>query len=340
MIVQSKKGLISRSDIEINDLPLITAPMYSVVNDYCINDFLSEGVQVCMPREDKFISTMDYFPSVTLKYFKETYLQSRFETPTMVCIDTANGNNPDLHKAITDAKTLHGDNIIIMSGNVGSVQAFEGLAESGCDYIRVGIGSGGSCNTSLQTGVGQKNLEKLIHKCYKEYYNVKIVADGISAFINKLVAKKEGLDNGYAAINRLLYAGADLVMIGKLFAQCLESAGQKYINDLEIEKAYFDIPNTYDTPLQFAEQYIKKKTLLVDYYGMSSIEAQAQYNTHIKASEGSFQTILVRWKLRDWLYGNNTNELPGWVNTLKSAMSYTGSEYLNRFKKEHYGISV
>jgi hypothetical protein len=357
MIKQSREGLISRSEAYPfssfnNMLPLITAPMYSVVNNSNKQEFIDEKIQVCLPREDKVIITNLYFPSTSLDFFENHYLKSsahilkgmnRLNIPYIkVCIDTANGNNPDLLTAINMAKKKYEDKIVIMSGNVSSLDAFISLAKSGCDYIRVGIGGGDSCNTTLQTGVGQKNLEKLIHKCFtaREYDSknesmskVRIVADGISSYVDKLVQKKEGLDNGYAAINRLLYAGADLIMIGKLFTQALESAGQKYINDLEIEKAFIDIPNTYDDPLQFAYQFIKKKTLYVDYYGMSSLQAQSQYSTNVKPSEGSFKSIPVKWKLHEWLYGNNTNELPGWVNTLKSAMAYTGVESLRNFKK-------
>jgi hypothetical protein len=115
------------------------------------------------------------------------------------------------------------------------------------------------------------------------------------------------LDNGYATINKLLYLGSDIVMIGKLFAQCDESSGEKYINDLN------------------------KK--LVKYQGMSTKEAQNKYNSILKHSEGNTNLIEVKWSLNEWLNGseNQSDYLPGYINCLKSAMAYTGSETINDF---------
>jgi hypothetical protein len=55
-----------------------------------------------------------------------------------------------------------------------------------------------------------------------------------------------------------------------------------------------------------------------------------------KPSEGSVSWIPVRWTLSEWLQGSDKQDeypyLNGFVNSLKSAMSYTGSRTLNEFK--------
>lgn len=170
MIKQSAIGLNSRSETnpfgDNGFLPLITAPVYSVVDETNYRVFLDNKIQVCLPRKtntDKFSDTDFYkvWKSYSLQDFENKYCLSGnlFEGQRKVLIDTANGNMPALHKAIRKAKEIHGDNLVIMAGNVSSVEVFIELAKVGCDFIRVGVGGGSGCNTSLQTGVGQEDLE-------------------------------------------------------------------------------------------------------------------------------------------------------------------------------------
>ena len=362
MIQQKAKGLNSRSEaipyLEDGFLPLITAPMYSVVDDSNYQLFLDNKIQVCLPRRTSYLP-QDFqksFLSISLSDFKTLFINNHhlfvvIGKKKKVCIDTANGNMPQLHEAIREAKNIHGDDLIIMAGNVSSVEAFVELAKTGADYIRVGIGGGSGCNTTNNTGVGQENLSELIYWCKKtqkmnlrefaktntpttihqttldNLTKVKIVADGISSYIKLCQQKYNFNDNGYAAIIKLLNVGADLVMIGGLFAQCYESAGEK----------------------AFA---INKETRssqdLVKVSGMSTIEEQTKYKEptnlgtqdlsvpRLKPSEGSTKWVPVRWTLENWLQGSDKQDeypyLNGFVNSLKSAMSYIGSRTLNEFK--------
>lgn len=371
MIRQSKKGLNSRSLAnpynKKNYLPLITAPMYSVINKDNIINYESLGIQICLPRDIKYNKSKTYFQLMGINDFInliEEYENAKFLFgKRKICIDTANGNLPILHDAIVKAKSIFKDDITIIAGNVSSSEAFLELAKTGVDYIRVGIGGGGSCNTTLNTGVGQEDLEGLVYSCYNilnnynnqqtsivDELNTKIIADGISSYVNQLVDDKQGYDNGYAAINRLLYAGADLVMIGKLFAQSLESSGTKYINTYNIDgyKVNISNENMYNlqevvddidfTYYESVEDYWLDNrcfTLLVDYYGMSTQKAQRIYkNSTLRHSEGNSKLIPVKWTLNEWINGSthDSDYLPGFINVLKSAMSYTGSKTLNEFK--------
>ena len=395
MIKQVAVGLNSRSEAnpfnEDGFLPLITAPMYSVVDENNYQVFLDNKVQVCMPRNTKVEDIGDFdrvFFALSLEEFIINYIEASGHSffnidnePNKVCIDTANGNIPALHDAIRKAKEIHGDKLIIMAGNVASVEAFEELAKTGVDYIRVGIGGGGGCNTTSNIGIGQEDLGELIEKCYHrktleekcvkqahqegidQYYQrngvhkdyrqeiytnqiniskVKIVADGISSYI-KLCQEKYGFnDNGYAAINELLFAGADLVMIGKLFAQCVESAGEKNL-------AWHPIGGV--TEEDFNKYRNTKNPIMVKYAGMSTHEEQKKYRPtkqlhekvpevygiDFKPSEGSVKWIPVRWTIKEWLEGNASQDeypyLMGWVNSIKSAMSYAGIKNLNHARK-------
>ena len=433
MITQTATGLNSRTEANPFDkngfLPLITAPMYSVVGETNYQVFLDNKIQVCLPRNTQVEDIGDFdrvFFAVSLEEFIVSYIGAADHKsfninnePNKICIDTANGNIPQLHEAIKKAKEIHRDNLTIMAGNVASVEAFIELAKTGVDYIRVGIGGGGGCNTTSNTGIGQEDLAELIKECYKyrevtktnfdylkketstffsknnisehEYLNqikVKIVADGISSYVKQCESKYGFNDNGYAAINKLLFAGADLVMIGKLFAQCLESAGKKgfYQKDKNGSIIPGSKPILHTNNKEILTQSLSKNNLFVNYSGMSTHAEQERYksklywkwwwgdfiletvkgevifydfdemkrhsskhsfensksqqnyysayteNKNTKPSEGSVNWIPVRWTLDEWLNGSeNQDEYPylmGWVNSIKSAMTYTNKTEL------------
>lgn len=367
MIRQSHTGLNSRSEANpFNSdgfLLIITAPMYSVTDENNYKYFLKNKIQVCLPRrtpidfeqaiEDKvWLSySIGEFDMLFINNPNDLMKQRLKDNKIYICIDTANGNIPILHEKIIKAKEIHGDSLVLMAGNVASVEAFLKLASTGVDYIRVGIGGGAGCNTTSNTGVGQENLEKLIKDCkYHQRHHprmgsrfdfdntqidnirkVKIVADGISSYINYCQKEYGFNDNGYAAINKLLFTGADLVMIGKLFAQCLESAGEKACisddNEILIQS------DKEQNEILFKEN----DNLFVKYSGMSTQQEQLNYKPlsngnvgfiQLKPSEGSVNWIPVRWTLNEWLNGSvnqdNYPYLMGWTNSIKSAMSYTG----------------
>jgi hypothetical protein len=411
MIKQNKTGLNSRSEANPYDengmLPLITAPMFSVVNEDNCQIFLDNKIQVCLPRQNGSKASYNdkTFIAISLNEFVENFVTEGYRRDLSkinedyqinhikVCIDTANGNMPALHQAIKEAKEIHGDKLIIMSGNVSSLDAFIELARSGCDYIRVGIGGSSGCNTTSNTGVGQKDLKKLIAKCYierDEYIRfarsiqerrdgqikgvfggwteeeelarinvskVKIVADGITSYTNKCFERYNFNDNGYAAINNLLYAGADLVMIGKLFAQCEESAGEKRYQVTykecpsdKFQIMIFDVTKERVEEIKKIDPKCEVKIDDVKYSGMSTLAEQVKYkeplinldDSHriltydLKPSEGSVSWISVRWTLPDWIKGNAKQDeypyLMGYENSLVSAMSYAGVKILDEFK--------
>ena len=372
MIEQSAIGLNSREEanpfLDDGMLPLITAPMNTVVNENNYKMFLENKINVCLPRNmDLNWVSENYTVSVSLDDFIKYYIDARAGMPFVnkgsVCIDTANGNMPKLHEAIRLAKQIHGDNLVIIAGNIGSVQAFVELASTGVDYIRVGIGGSAVCTTSIHTGVGENNLLSLVRICnnirtnpniligaynkniiesFKNFSQtekeniskVKIIADSTSRFI-----KDNNLHpNGYAGINQLLYAGADLVMLGNIFNKAYESAGEKYI---EYSTGNFDkVKDAQVFLLGSSEEDIKSNYyryggLYSLYRGMSTQEEQQNYKKgELRHSEGKSVYNKVEYKLSEWINGKKSDpdNYPGFINALKSAMSYTGSKTLKQFK--------
>lgn len=308
--------IISRSEINIFDengkLPLFTAPMDTVVDDTNYTEFDSLGINVCLPRGEsggetsfKSYSLKDFINSFILREkVLEAYIKSSTKPllPFKVLIDTANGHTKEMLDSVSKAKELWGDKLLLMVGNVANSETYSLLSEAGADYIRVGIGNGGGCLTTQQTGVGFP-MASLVRECYYKSLLLdkpaKIVADG-------------GMKD-YADIIKALALGADYVMVGSIFNKALESCGQNYI--------FRRIPIT---------QYGAKKSREVGipvykkFRGMSTKEVQKKWgNNVLKTSEGIVTYRKVEYTLETWV--------ENFKSYLRSAMSYSDAKNLEEF---------
>lgn len=137
----------------------------------------------------------------------------------VVCVDVAHGH---LQKCITQVVNLtrkFGPAIEIMAGNVCTAMGAADLIKAGARSIKVGVGNGHACSTRIVTGHGVPQLTAIM-QCRQAINatqtNTTLIADG-------------GIrDSG--DIVKALSAGADMVMIGRLFAGTYESPGDRFIN--------------------------------------------------------------------------------------------------------------
>lgn len=311
LIKPSMSGDInSRSEIDILDsngrLPLFTAPMDTVVNRHNYELFKEQGINICLPRGEGGVSN-SIFASYSLNEFKKKFINNVdfdivLEDKLFVLIDTANGHLKEMVDIIKIAKSLWGDTMILMVGNVANSETYKVLSDAGADYIRVGIGNGGGCLTTQQTGVGFP-MASLIRECYYASCIIdepaKIVADG-------------GMQS-FSDIIKALALGADYVMLGSILNKCLESCGSNYVlKSIPItqggaEKAYKIGMNVY------------KK-----FRGMSTKEVQKKWgNTILKTSEGIVRFRKVEYTIEGWV--------ENFESYLRSAMSYSNSINLEEF---------
>ena len=105
-------------------------------------------------------------------------------------------------------------------GNIGTYQAAEHMITK-CDFVddkfiglKVGMGSGSICTTSLQTGVGAPTLFATAH-----------VADAIQDYNPKISLIADGGFKNPGDLPKAFAAGADLIMSGHIFAGTDESPG-------------------------------------------------------------------------------------------------------------------
>lgn len=212
----SYSDIRSRSECEVGEiLPLFTAPMDTVVNRNNLHIF--KDFNICLPRENNGPHVdEDVFSSYGIEDFEKLFLENEISfTKANILIDVANGHMRRLHYAVSLAKKKY-PHMSLMAGNIANPETFEILQDAGADYIRVGIGNGGGCLTTQQTGVGYP-MASLISECNFVKRKSKLVADG-------------GMKN-YADIIKALALGADYVMLGSILNRMLESAGETVMID-------------------------------------------------------------------------------------------------------------
>ncbi|HET6972736.1 MAG TPA: IMP dehydrogenase [Pyrinomonadaceae bacterium] len=127
-------------------------------------------------------------------------------------IDTAHGHSSRVIEAVKEIKKLHPETDLI-AGNVGTTAGAQELIDSGVDAIKVGIGPGSICTTRVVTGAGVPQITA-ISSCVKAArgQNVPVISDGGVKFSGDVA--------------KAIAAGADVVMIGSLFAGTEEAPGE------------------------------------------------------------------------------------------------------------------
>ena len=302
-------------------LPLFTAPMDTVIDDRNYTLFQSAGIKVVRPRKEpvsevNLESDFNNFISFGKDEFKKIFLDNgKVEVCERyyVLIDIANGHMQSLLDMTREAKSLYGDDMVLMVGNIANPETYRIFSDAGADLIRISIGSGAGCLTSVQTGVGYP-MASLIHECYQVSCELaapaKIVADG-------------GF-KGYADIIKALALGADHVMLGSILNKALESAGDTYLANTKGEG--------WTEPGEKIDQYSTETGNLFTYgtkmfkkfRGMSTKEAQkAMGKTEIKTSEGVTRMQPVEYTLSGW-----TENFKSYIS---SAMSYSNAATLQEF---------
>jgi IMP dehydrogenase len=127
-------------------------------------------------------------------------------------IDTAHGHSSRVIEAVKDIKNRHPETDLI-AGNVGTTDGAHELIDAGVDAIKVGIGPGSICTTRVVTGAGVPQITA-ISSCVKAARgkNVPVISDGGVKFSGDVA--------------KAIAAGADVVMIGSLFAGTEEAPGE------------------------------------------------------------------------------------------------------------------
>lgn len=295
-------------------LPLFTAPMSSVINEINWTTFRDNKVNTIISRSVDFevrkLLMNQTFIAVSLKEFEELINTYYKDKTIYICIDIANGHMKKLFNLCEKAKTMYGNRMQLMVGNIAHPDTYLEYAKVGIDYVRAGIGTSPVCLTSANNGIHYPMASLLQELVFRKisvtqsieengrevtnwYTGEKTIKETPYKSIPKIIA--DGGFNNFDQIIKALAIGADYVMLGKIFAMSEEACGE--IIDGQRK-----------------------------YYGMSTKKAQTEISGEAyKTAEGIETLVPVKYTLSGWI--------DNFISYLRSAMSYCNSRTLDQFRQ-------
>ena len=298
----------SRSECNVyNDddmLPLITAPMSSLMNDTNWKTFRGQKINTIIPRNIDFEIRKqlmyETFIAISLVEFQElidTYIPN--DQVAYWCVDIANGHMTKLLNLCSQCKDKFGGTVILMTGNIANPDTYLEYAKAGIDFVRCSIGSGSACITSANSGCHMP-MASLIKRCVDNKWVVQQALEYADACHIPCIYKSIPYiiaDGGFDSMDKIIKAlalGADYVMLGKILSQTTAACGVQ----VQGERVY---------------------------YGMSTKRAQVEMKTGVmKTSEGVEFRVPITGTLEQWT--------KNFIHYLQTAMSYTNSKTLVDFK--------
>ncbi len=217
----------------------------------------------------------------------------------LITVDTAHGHSQGVINTIKNLRKKYPD-VQIIAGNIASGDAAEELIAAGVHAIKVGMGPGSICTTRVIAGIGVPQITA-VYECAKvaQKYHIPVIADGgikYSGDIAKVIA-----------------AGADVCMIGSLFAGTEESPGEKVIYKGRSFKIYRGMGSTAAMRQGSGDRYF-------------------QDNSRKFVPEGVEGRVPYKGDLKDTVY-----QL---VGGLKSGMGYCGTRNIEELKENGKFIKI
>ncbi len=142
----------------------------------------------------------------------------------ILVIDSSHGHSRGVLSSLEKIKKSF-PGVPLMAGNVATAAGTKNLIEAGADCVKVGIGPGSICTTRVVTGAGVPQITAIMDCAEEaEKHKIPIIADGGIKYSGD--------------ITKALAAGANVVMIGSLFAGTEESPGETVLFEGRSYKIY------------------------------------------------------------------------------------------------------
>ena len=258
----------SRSDAITNcsflglklSVPVISSPMDTVTGIEMAKELSNLG---CLGILNRFDSSLDEVLSngKSVRGIKGVSISVTTSLKTIeklvscnyvICIDTANANNKEvLKKTEQIRKKFRSAKLIV--GNIAHGSTLQQLEDAGADAVRVGIGSGSVCTTSIQTGIGIGQVSSLLNTYLAredKKLKIKIIADG-------------GIKSpGDAA--KAIALGADVVMLGRMISGTRETPGEVIKYQGQLWKKY---RGSASFGVKMRNEFIEGEETMVAYKG-------------------------------------------------------------------------
>lgn len=142
----------------------------------------------------------------------------------VVCLDSAHGHSRGVLEALKTVKKNF-KKLQVIAGNIGTAAGAKAMAEAGADAVKVGIGPGSICTTRIVAGAGVPQITAIMEAAsVLNKTGIPLIADGGIRYTGDLV--------------KALAAGANVVMMGSVFAGTEESPGETIIYEGRKFKQY------------------------------------------------------------------------------------------------------
>ena len=129
----------------------------------------------------------------------------------VIVLDSAHGHSANVIRCVKMIKENYPE-LPVIAGNVATKEATKALIEAGVDAVKVGIGPGSICTTRVVAGIGVPQISAIMD-CYEaaKESGVPIIADGGIKYSGDMT--------------KAIAAGANVCMMGSMFAGCDKSPG-------------------------------------------------------------------------------------------------------------------
>lgn len=217
-------------------------------------------------------------------------------------IDTAHGHSSRVVDAVKEIKRLHPQTDLI-AGNIGTTEGAKELISAGVDAVKVGIGPGSICTTRVVTGAGVPQITA-IQSCVNaaRKAGVPVISDGGVKFSGDVA--------------KAIAAGADVVMIGSLFAGTEEAPGELILYQGRSFKTYRGMGSIGAMKEGSRDRYAQDMTESESKLVPEGIEGRVPY-------KGTLADMVTQL-----------------VGGLKSGMGYTGCRTINEFQEKSQFIRI
>ena len=205
----------------------------------------------------------------------------------VIIVDTAHGHSRGVLDTVQQIKRLHKD-IAVIAGNIATAEAAEALIKAGADAVKVGIGPGSICTTRMVAGVGVPQLSAIMDvRKIVDKKNIPLIADGGIKFSGDFA--------------KAIAAGANVAMIGSLFAGTEESPGEVILFQGRSYKTYRGMGSVGAMARGSADRYFQAEVTEALKLVPEGVEGRVPY-------KGSVAGVIHQL-----------------VGGLKAAMGYTGN---------------
>jgi len=241
-------------------VPVVSSPMDSVTGTAMARELTSLG---CLGVVNRFGSTLNELfvdgkliegiqaVSISLTA-DDAIVEAIAANNLIVCIDTANANNAYVLKKCEEIKKKY--KVKVMVGNIAAGNALRDLVNAGADSVRIGIGGGSMCTTSVQTGIGIGQISSLLDVYFtrkEQKLNIELIADG--------GIKSPG------DVAKALACGADVVMLGRMLAGTKETPGEVIKYNDQLWKKY---RGSASFGVKMKGEFIEGEETMVPYKGV------------------------------------------------------------------------